>query len=335
MILRYILFGFLFLAGFSAGAQSVEDIIRASREFSLKGDLENAILVLKNGLNTYPDNSEIRQELAMSYYTGKKGSQAIETIKPVIESGSGDETAYQVAGIIYKGENQKKEAEKVYKEGLKRFPKSGMLYHEYGLLAESMEPGRGEGLKLWEKGIEVNPGYAMNYYEACRYLYASNNTIWTLLYGEIFVNLDSYSSRTIEIKNILFYFYKKMFTYGFGNLNEKNPFEKAVAENFSTLENMAKMGLNPESLSAIRTRFILNWFNNPMHEKYPFRLFERHQQMLRDGLFDAYNQWLFGGVANMANFQNWTQSHSEEYQAFTKFQRQQLFVINQNQSYRQ
>ena len=334
MILRFC-FGWLLLAGLSAGAQSVEDIIRSSREYSLKGDLENAILVLKNGLDNNPGSSEIRQELAMAYYTGKKGSLAIETIKPLMEAGNADETAFQVAGMLYKGENQKKEAEKIYKEGLKRYPKSGMLYHDYGLLMESMEPGRGEGLKLWEKGIEVNPGFAQNYYQACRYLYASNNTIWTLLYGEIFVNLDSYSSRTIEIKNILFYFYKKMFTYGFGSLNEKNPFEKAVAETFTKQSSLAKMGLNPESLSAIRTRFILDWYNNPSNEKYPFRLFERHQQMLRDGMFDAYNQWLFGGVANMASFQTWTQNHADEYQAFTKFQRQQLFVVNQNQSYRQ
>jgi hypothetical protein len=125
-----------------------------------------------------------------------------------------------------------------------------------------------------------------------------------------------------------------MFTYGFGSLNEKNPFEKAVAQNFTKQSGMAKAGLSPESLSAIRTRFILDWYNNPISEKYPFRLFERQQQMLRDGLFDAYNQWLFGGVANMANFQAWTQSHNDEYQAFTKFQRQQLFVVNQNQSYR-
>ena len=333
MIQRFLLVFCLFMH-MGLFAQSPDEIIRTSREFSLKGDLENAILVLKNGLNTHPSNGEIRQELAMAYYTAKQGALAIETIKPLVEGGNADETAFQVAGMIYRGENQKKEAERVFKAGLKLYPKSGMLYHDYGLLMETMEPGRGEGLKLWEKGIEVNPGYAQNYYQACRYLYASNNTIWTLLYGEIFVNLDSYSSRTIEIKNIIFYIYKKLFTYGFGGFNEKNPFEKAVAENFTKQSSLAKSGLNPESLTAIRTRFILDWYNNPVSAKYPFRLFERHQQMLREGLFDAYNQWLFGGVANMANFQAWTQKNAEQYEAFSKFQRQQLFVVNQNQSYR-
>ncbi len=329
-------FCFLFFLSISAAAytQSVEDLIRTSREYSLKGDLENAILILKNGISTYPGSSEIKQELAMAYYSGKRGAEALAVIKPVIEAGNADETAYQVAGLIYRNENLKKDAEKIYREGLRLYPKSGMLYHDFGLLMESIEPGRGEGLKLWEKGIQVAPGFAQNYYQACRYMYASNNTIWTLLYGEIFVNLDSYSSRTIEIKNILFYVYKKMYTYGFGMLDDKNPFEKAIAQGFSKLNSLSKLGLNPESLSAIRTRFILDWYHNPISNQYPFRLFERHQQMLRDGLFDAYNQWLFGGVANMAGFQTWTQSHAEEYQAFTKFQRQQLFVITQSQSYR-
>jgi len=49
-----------FLAG-SVGvfAQNAEEVIKSAREFSMKGDQENAILVLKNGLEKNPGNSEI------------------------------------------------------------------------------------------------------------------------------------------------------------------------------------------------------------------------------------------------------------------------------------
>ncbi len=321
------------LVGGVANAQTAEDVIRSSREFSMKGDIDNCILILKPGLEKYPDNTEIRQELAMAYYSVDRTPQALETIKPLIESGKADETAFEIAGLIYRKQQQNKEAEKVFKDGLKRFPKSGLLHNDMGQLMESMEPGRGEGIKWWEKGIQLDPAYAQNYYQASRYYAASNVTLWAILYGEIFINLDSYSSRTIEIKNIVFQFYKKMFAFGFGNLNEKNPFEAAVSNTFFKQKALATSGISPESLSAIRTRFILDWYNSPAAEKYPFRLFERQQQMLREGLFDCYNQWVFGGAANIATFQNWTKSHAEEYALFTKFQRQQLFVINQNQYY--
>ncbi len=322
------------LNGLFGFGQTADEIIRSSREYSMKGDIDNSILVLKNGLEKFPENGEIRQELAMAYYTANRSNQALEVIKPLIESDKADETAFQVAGLVYRKLLQNKEAEKVYKEGLKRFPKSGLLYNELGQLMESMEPGRGEGIKMWEKGIQIDPRFAQNYFQAARYYASTNNTIWTILYGEIFVNLDSYSTKTVEIKNILFQFYKKMFAFGLGGLNDKNAFETAVANTFNKQKALATSGINPESLSAIRTRFILDWHNGALAEKYPFRLFERQQQMLREGMFDAYNQWLFGGASNMAVFQNWTKTHTEEYAAFTKFQRQQLFVMNQNQYYR-
>lgn len=320
--------------GFTGRAQSPEAVIANSREYSLRGDIDNAILILKNGLDQYTTHAGIRQELAMAYYTAKRYPQAMETLKPLLDNETSDETVFQIGALIYRGVGQTKEAEKVYKNGLRLHPKSGLLYNEYGQMMEGMNPGKGEGIKLWEKGIQADPGFAINYYNAARYHAIMNNTLWAILYGEIFVNLDSYSGRSIEIKNLLFQFYKKVFAYGFSGLNEKNVFENTVAECLLKQKALATAGINPETLAAIRARFILDWFRSPVFEKYPFRLFERHQQMLREGFFDAYNQWLFGGAANLAAFQNWTKTHNDEYQAFTKFQRQNLFVINQSQFYR-
>ncbi len=317
-----------------AQAQNAEEIIKSAREFTMKGDFENTILVLKNGLEKYPNDAEIRQELAVAYYTTQRNPQALEALKPLLALDKPDETVFQIAGLIYRSSQLPREAEKNYKAGLKVYPKSGMLHNEYGQLMEIMEPGRGEGIKLWEKGIEADPGFAGNYYHSARFYSMMNNSVWALLYGEMFVNLDSYSNRTIEVKNMLFQFYKKIFAFGFTGLNEKNSFEKAVSDYLFKQKPVAANGITPESLSAIRSRFILDWYHSAESKKYPFRLFERHQQMLREGMFDAYNQWLFGGASNMAAFTNWTKAHTEEYQAFTKFQRQQLFVVNPGQYYR-
>ena len=42
-----------------------------------------------------------------------------------------------------------------------------------------------------------------------------------------------------------------------------------------------------------RTRFILDW-SKTYGAKFPFKLFDFQQQLLREGMFEAYNQWLFG-----------------------------------------
>ncbi len=66
-----------------------------------------------------------------------------------------------------------------------------------------------EAVKQWEKGIEVDPNHSGNYYNAAKYYYFTQDKVWSIVYGEIFVNLESYSKRTPEIKTILLNSYKK------------------------------------------------------------------------------------------------------------------------------
>ena len=91
-------------------------------------------------------------------------------------------------------------------------------------------------------------------------------------------------------------------------------------------------GINTESLSMIRTRFILDWYNS-VQNKYAFRLFEYQQQLLKEGMFDAYNEWLFGPVENLSAYQNWVSTHSAENKAFTDFQKGRIFKIPKGQYY--
>jgi len=56
-------------------------------------------------------------------------------------------------------------------------------------------------------------------------------------------------------------------------------------------------------------------------------------QLLRDGLFDAYNQWLFGTTINKDKYDNWVYTHSEEMQSFTQFQKNVLFKMPPEQYY--
>jgi hypothetical protein len=41
-----------------------------------------------------------------------------------------------------------------------------------------------------------------------------------------------------------------------------------------------------------------------------------HLKLLREGLFESYNQWLFGSSENLSAFQSWTQLHDQEYLEF-------------------
>ncbi len=162
----------------------------------------------------------------------------------------------------------------------------------------------------------------------------SADKVWGLLYGEIFVNLESYSKRTPEIKTLLLEGYKKLFTDVniLKDQNNKSDFTKAVLEVMNDNAKTISNGITPDALSALRTRFILEWY-----EKYPtkfaFRLFEHHRQLAKEGMFDAYNQWIFGAADNLSAFQLWATNHAEEYTKFTNFQKNRVFKIPKGQYY--
>jgi len=95
---------------------------------------------------------------------------------------------------------------------------------------------------------------------------------------------------------------------------------------------VATSGINTETLTMIRTRFILDWYKD-YADKIPFKLFELHRQLLQEGMFDAYNQWVFESVQNLAAYQNWTVLHAAEYNEFTRFQKGRIFKIPAGQYY--
>ncbi len=97
-------------------------------------------------------------------------------------------------------------------------------------------------------------------------------------------------------------------------------------------DTIAEAGINPESLTMIRTRFILDWFDKYAF-KFPFKLFEYHQQLLREGLFSAYNQWIFGATQNLMAYQNWIKTNTTENTEFTTFQKGRIFKLPEGQYY--
>ena len=66
-------------------------------------------------------------------------------------------------------------------------------------------------IEQWELGIKTDPSYAGNYYYASRYYFFTTDKVWALIYGEIFINMESYSSKTAEMKSLLLDGYKKFF----------------------------------------------------------------------------------------------------------------------------
>jgi len=333
---KYYLFLSLSFLLYSATAFSQEDASQLrdnANQFMLQGDYSNAILLLLKAQELSPKDIQIAKDLAMNYYLNKDNDKALQTIKPVLDRDDADDQCYQIAGNIYQGLDLPDECEKLYKKGIKKFPQSGALYNDYGeLLSERHDP---YAIDQWEKGIEIDPSYSRNYYNACKFYYLADNSVWTILYGETFADMEPLNAESPEIKDIISESYKRLFSNPdlLKNNPDKSKFTAAFIETMNKESDITRMGINPESLTMIRTRFILDWYKD-YAAKFPFRLFDLQRQLLQSGMFDAYNQWLFGSVQNLASYQNWVNTHAEEYNAFDHFQKGRIFKIPQGQYYK-
>lgn len=329
---------FLLLASLStfflAAQDDVKSLHETAKTFMRSGDYDNAILVLNRALQKDQKSLELQKDLVLSYYLKRDYTKALEGAEELADRNDADVMTYQIAGNVYKALEQVKDCEKMYKKALKKFPKSGSLYSEYGELLWALKDF--SAIEQWETGIRIDPGYSGNYYNAAMYYFYAKDKVWSLIYGEIFVNMESLGERGAAMKQLLLQGYKeKLFADADlmkGEEGNKSPFAKSFLQVMNKQASLANKGITTETLTMIRTRFILDWFTTSAM-RYPFRLFDFHKQLISEGMFNAYNQWLFGTTENLLAYENWTRTHAEEYNNFIKFQQSRVFKIPPGQYY--
>lgn len=330
-----------------AVAQDNKELERTARNFMRTGDHANAILVLNQAIQTAPDDINLKRDLAFAYYLKGDINRAYTVISPLVDKKEADVQLLQIAGNIFQAKQDWKGAERLYTRGLKKFPNSGELYNDYGELLQNMK-NFDAALRQWVKGIETDPNFPGNYYNATRSYLWTKEPIWAILYGETFINLESYTTRTAEIRDVVLECYKKLFddpaifnSVPVENSDRKSrksssqaasgfmdAYKSVMAQQISVVTT----GIEPESLIMLRTRFILSWYN-AFSEKYPYALFDFQRKLLKEGMFEAYNQWIFGPVANQADYKAWTNLHKAEYNAFSAYQRKNPLKLRADEFY--
>jgi tetratricopeptide (TPR) repeat protein len=321
-----------FLGIINVQAQTVAELQATAQAFMKQGDYSNAIMILNRCVEKEPENRSVGKDLALSYFYSSNPVKALETIQPVLKSDEADDQTFIIAGSIYKSLDKAKDAEKTFKKGIARFPESGNLYNELGEL--QVNNGSREAIKTWEKGIKADPAFGRNYFNASRYYFFEKNFIWSLIYGEIFLNTEPLGNRAAETKGTLLESYKQIFATDMlgKDFEKRNDFEKKFLTALKKQQDVLNKGITVESLTMMRTRFILDWYA-PNEEKPELKLFEHQQLLLRSGLFDSYNQWIFGVTENVTAYQNWIKNNNADYVAFVKFQQSRTFKMPLGQYY--
>jgi len=250
----------------------------------------------------------------------------------LIDRQDADVRAFQMLGMCYKAMANYSECGILYKYALLKFPNSGVIYNEYAEL-HAMQQQLNLAIELWEKGIEADPNYSSNYYHATMYYALQKKWCRVLLYGEYFLNLESYSARTQTIKTKLTNAYQALLKPNAINTGDASgSFEKALCQTLISHlpENSKEFSL--DALIEYRTKFLQDWLKENAAQ-YPLRLTDHLQQLLKEGYFTAYHHWLFGEDIVPADHQQWMNTHAKEWSDFKNFQQGRVFKVPAHQYY--
>jgi hypothetical protein len=260
-------------------------------------------------------------------------------VMPLLKRDEADEETFQVAANILAGMNKMDDAKSAINKGIDKFPKSGILYANKGEIYTKQKKYK-SAAQAWEEGIEKDPRYHLNYYNLSKVYFFTKRYLWAIQYGETFINLESFSSKSEEVKKIVFESYKFMIAELNnisldGKINRyENPknYEQACLKIYDNLRNVVTGGINAENLTMLRIRFLLEW-NQTYANKYPSELIDHQQRLILKGYYDTYNQWLFGKLNNDKLYKNWTQKNAILMNEFDQYFRNNKLAPRENQYY--
>jgi tetratricopeptide (TPR) repeat protein len=321
----------------------VAQMYRHAISYMDNGNFKDAVTTFKQAILLAPDKMVLYRDMGRAQYLSGDYAEAEKSISSFLSmhEPAADAQCYQLLAASGAALGKYKDARKAIKEGLVRFPDSGILYRELGNIYHK-EKKQDAALNAWIDGIEKAPAYSGNYYEAARVYLATDNVLWGLLYGEIYLCMERDTTGAQELKRLLFSGYKTMFdniaklpAAKDGNVFKSatvNGFEAAVMNTYVSLTPVVSDGITTENLTMVRTRFLMDWFL-AYAKKYPFSLFSYEDEMVRTGHFDIDNEWLFGKAERAEQFEAWNKFHDGDLDRFMSWQRVHPLKTNANEHY--
>ena len=209
----------VFLSGilhFTANAQSAADTAHQKGVEAVKledaGKFDDAMKLLNDAIKLDPHNIDYPYEMTYCYYSQKQYQKVVDVLEKLKHNPDSFDRLYELLGNSYDLLGNSDKAIATYRDGLKKFPNSGVLYLEMGVIP-LFKKDYNSALNYFEKGIEVQPDFPSNYYWAAKLYCGSDDKVWGMLYGELFINLERNSGRTAEMSKLLYDTYKTSITY--------------------------------------------------------------------------------------------------------------------------
>lgn len=305
-----------------------------------KGQTEKAMSLLDRAIDLDPGNYVYVYEKALGLYEMSNYREAV-TILDTLKDKDLDAMVWQVLGICYDFLGKKDSCILTLNQGLIKYPESGRLYMELGIA----EVGRNEHLRAlgyWENGVAKDPAFSENYYWLAKHYSDKQDKIWSLVYGEIYLNISPDQRKKKEIAGLLFNTYKSCFNIDTNNKVTVNMLQvKNNDEDFATVFTKefesASQGISPDEinnlsirkLTDIRSKMTSNWIQKGYILKFKDPIFPYLKLISDNKIFDEYNYYLFR-YGNFNEFKSWMTEHNDEYIKFKDYISENIMTVNKD-----
>lgn len=349
-MIRYLVAGILLVVLTTVGAQAqtdwpspeIERVYREGREALSKGNARLAMSLFRQVTDLAPEVPEARRDLAQAMVIAGDPEGALQELEPLFKGRAADASVYRVGIQAYAAQKKPEAAQKLLREGLRRNPESGALYQELGTLEETSNRTE-EALAAYLDGIEREPNFYLNYFKAANIYVFSKKLIWAILYAETFLLYEHQTPRAADARNLLMAAYKRFFfpTAADDRVNPGSTriqsgtagsFEDAVVQTLRRQAPVVSDGVTTENLTMVRTRFLADWMTQ-YARTYPYTLFRYQDSMVREGIFEAYNQQLLGRAEKGSGFEAWNQMNPKAIPEFAAWAAQHRFRVAPGQFY--
>ncbi len=187
-----------------------------------------------------------------------------------------------------------------------------------------------QALYWYEKGIDKQPMFADNYYGASKVFFLSTETVWGVMYGELYMILSDNDSLKAEVSKNLFEGYFSSFSLNKGKtvaqfhnniIVYSDSFERfnKYPQVFDSLMSVSAKNIrfiDISALATIRQRFLDKINSSAKDFKNP--LFAYWEKIIQSGYWQAYNYWLFA-YGNNSEAATWIKNNKQTWSSFLKW----------------
>ena len=305
-----------------------DSLLRAGIRQIDDGQFEEAWETLETGRKKYSEHTVFQYEQAYLRTAQKRYKEAVELMEEIIDAPDSYDKYYQMLGNAYDLSGDAEKAIRTYTKGLEKYPESGVLHLELGVMSAQKEE-YDQALEFWEKGLTYQPDFSSNYFHAARMFMLTTERGWGQLYGEIFLNMEPGSQRASAMRGMLWQSYNEAVTLSSEEVPEKEKEERVESKmSFSyeffkdvtilfdpeTEEMMlpfsffftkagavagtaAFLTAEPITVAGVhtfRSVFLDQWYQDTIaSEHFSIPLYDYQRRLKEAGLLEAYDHYLF------------------------------------------